>query len=48
MKSGEEEVEIHEDSRRRLKDGTIEVKGTWVARAKGGKSYRRPHKRRCR
>ena len=44
----EEEVEIVEDSRRRLKDGTVEVRGTWVVRQSGGKSWRKAHQRRRR
>jgi hypothetical protein len=44
----DEEIEITEDSRRELPDGTVEVRGHWVARARGGKAYRRAHRRRRR
>jgi hypothetical protein len=44
-KNADEEVEIVEDGRRVLKDGTVEVRGHWVARAKGGRLRRRDHER---
>ena len=43
-----EEVEVTEDSRRELPEGTVEVRGHWVARTRGGKTYRRAHRRRRR
>jgi hypothetical protein len=44
-KNADEEVEIVEDDRRVLKDGTVEVRGHWVARAKGRPFYRERHER---
>ena len=44
-KNADEEVVVVEDDRRVLRDGTVEVRGHWVARAKGGQSYRKRHER---
>jgi hypothetical protein len=43
--SADEEVVVVEDDRRVLRDGTVEVRGHWVARAKGRPSYRKKHER---
>jgi hypothetical protein len=42
---GESETEIVEDDRRRLRDGRIEVRGTWVLRGAAAGSRRREHTR---
>lgn len=42
----DEEIEVTEDCRRELPDGIVEMRGHWVARARGGKTYRRAHRRR--
>ena len=44
-KNADEEVVVVEDDRRVLRDGTVEVRGHWVARKKGGRSYRMEHER---
>jgi hypothetical protein len=44
----DEEVEVTEDRRRGLPDGTVEVREHWVARARRGKAYRRAHRSRRR
>ena len=44
----DEEMEVTEDRRRVLLDGAVEVRGRWVARARGGKTDRRAHRRRRR
>lgn len=41
----EEEIEIVEDDRRRLKNGTVEVRGHWVARVRAKSGSRRSHER---
>jgi hypothetical protein len=44
-RGADEEVEIVEDDRRVLKDGTVEVREHWVARANGCRTHRRAHER---
>ena len=44
-RDGDTEVEIVEDDRRRLPDGRVEVRGTWVARGPGRAGRRRAHTR---
>jgi hypothetical protein len=42
---GDVEAEVVEDDRRRLKDGRVEVRETWVVRGPAARSRRRSHTR---
>jgi hypothetical protein len=45
VSNGDVEAEVVEDDRRRLKDGRVEVRGTWVVRGPAAGSRRRAHTR---
>ncbi len=45
IEEGTVETEVVEDDRRRLKNGTVEVRGHWVARVLARSGRRRPHER---
>ena len=40
------EVVVVEDDKKRLKNGDVEVRGHWMARQRGGGTWRKEHKRR--
>lgn len=44
-REGDVEAEVVEDDRRRLKDGRVQVSGTWVVRGPAAGSHRRAHDR---